>query len=309
MTQNKKSSCFTATISLDLASKLQKDLENQGFSITHPPYTVFGAIKKGVSVNLYQSGKLTVQGKEKDEFIEFYLEPEILKTFFYSHPEQNLDLTARIGVDEAGKGDFFGPLCTCALYADSEGIKELFHMGVKDSKRMTDSAVIKLGQKIEEKFPHAIVRLFPAKYNELYTKFRNLNYMLAWTHAAAISEVFDKTSCDNVLIDKFAAEHVVEDMLRRKKVDVRATQKTKAEEDVVVAAASIVARKEFLLGLKNLEEKFSVKLPKGASSLVLDAGKTILSEKGLTVLDQVCKSHFKTRMQILGRYEQPDLTS
>ena len=130
-----KSSTFTAKISPERIAKLQADLEEQGFAFSTPVHTVFSAKKKGVVCTLYESGSLVVQGKEMDEFIEFYLEPEILNEFKHSHPSVGLDLTPHIGLDEAGKGDFFGPLCIGGVYADSEGIRKLQEMGVKDSKR------------------------------------------------------------------------------------------------------------------------------------------------------------------------------
>lgn len=307
MTEKKKPSCLSVKIDLNLSEKLRKDLENQDFSFSHPPYTIFNAVKKGISVTLYQSGKLTVQGKEKEPFIEFYLEPEILRSFSYSYPELGLDMTPRIGVDEAGKGDFFGALCTCALYADEEGMKELLDLGVKDSKRLSDAAVLKLGQKLEDKFATAIIKIYPAKYNELYLKFHNLNSLLAWTHAAAIKELFEKTGCTKVIIDQFASKHVMEQMLQRKKIPLVIDQRTKGENDIVVAAASIIARKQFLQSLKTLEEQYQLTLPKGASSIVIKAGEKIISSRGVEILDQVSKSHFKTRNQIVQNYQQDNL--
>ncbi len=144
-----KSSCFTAKIDIKLASKLEEDLKGQGFELSKPPYTIFSAKKKGVSCTLYESGSLTVQGSEMEAFIEFYLEPEILREFRFSHPEAHLDLTPHIGMDEAGKGDFFGPLCIASVYADGEGIKKLQQMGVRDSKRISDESIHKLAKGIK----------------------------------------------------------------------------------------------------------------------------------------------------------------
>lgn len=115
---------FVATIDLALAAKLQTDLREQGFELTKPPYTIFSAQKQGISCTLYTSGKITVQGKGKDDFIAYYLEPEILKSLAYTYPESGVDMTPHIGVDEAGKGDFFGPLCIAGVQADEEGIKK-----------------------------------------------------------------------------------------------------------------------------------------------------------------------------------------
>src|SRR3990167_9329283 len=237
-----KPSCFSTKIDLSLQKKLEEDLLSQGFEITKPAYTIFSAKKKGVSCTLYESGSLTVQGKEMDSFIEFYLEPEILREFHHTHPTAHLDLTPRIGMDEAGKGDFFGPLCIAAVYADSEGIKKLLAMGVRDSKRLGDDTVKKIAGNIRSAYPYTVIRLFPQKYNELYGKFKNLNRLLLWAHAAALEEVVNKTHCRKAILDQFANPHLMEGVLKGKKLEVDLQQRVRGEEDLVVAAASILAR-------------------------------------------------------------------
>ena len=128
--------CFVAKISLNLADQLKSDLEGMGFEFGTPTHTIFQAKKPGISCTLYSSGKLTVQGKEKDEFIRFYLEPNILGNLSYSHPELDQNLSPHIGADEAGKGDFFGPLVIASLYCDQNAIQKLLQLGIMDSKRM-----------------------------------------------------------------------------------------------------------------------------------------------------------------------------
>lgn len=285
---------FVASIDLTLSEKLRSDLIDQGFVLTTPPYTIFSAQKKGVSCTLYTSGKLTVQGKDKDDFIAFYLEPEILKTLAYTHPEITVDMTARIGSDEAGKGDVFGPLCIASVYADQKGIEMLLKMGVCDSKRLTDTTVLDKAKQIRHAFQHAIVRLPPIKYNELYHSFHNLNYLLAWGHGVAVSELIEKTQCTHVLIDQFARQPLVAMALKKKHIEAQVTQRPRAEEDPVVAAASILARAAFLEGLRKLSEEFSFDLPKGANSNVIVAGKKFVTEHGKESLRFVSKLHFKT---------------
>ena len=291
---------FVATIDLTLADKLRGDLSQQGFELTQPPYTLFSAQKKGVSCTLYTSGKLTVQGKDKDDFIAYYLEPEILKTLTYTYPEIGVDMTARIGVDEAGKGDYFGPLCIGGVFADEAGIKKLLELGVRDSKRMSDKSVLDMAKKIRAHSPHAIVRISPKKYNELYANFHNLNRLLAWGHATAIGELIEKTSCTTVLIDQFASEPLVETALKRKNINAKLTQRPRAEEDPVVAAASILARAAFLEGLENLSEQLGIPLPKGANHQIIETGKKLVKEKGKEILSEVAKLHFKTTEEILS---------
>lgn len=293
-----KPSCFSTKIDISLKEKLERDLIDQGFTVTHPPYTIFSAKKKGLSCTLYESGSLTVQGKEMDPFIEFYLEPEILKEFRFSHAEAFLNLVPHIGLDEAGKGDFFGPLCVAAVFADSEGIQKLHQMGVRDSKTFSDESILKLAKKIRAEYPYTVIRLFPQKYNELYAKFKNLNRLLGWAHVAALGDLSQKTNCKDAILDQFANKSVVENLLKQKKLEVRLEQKVKGEEDLVVAAASILARAAFLEGMEKLSEEMEMKIPKGANASVIKTAEKLVAKFGADVLQKVAKTHFKTMNQI-----------
>lgn len=292
------SNIFVTTLDSALAERLRSDLKAQDFEITVPLHTVFSGRKKGISCTLYKSGKLTVQGSGMREFVEFYLEPEILKNVSFTYPEivsaETLDLTGRIGIDESGKGDFFGPLCIAGVFAEGKSITKLKAMGVRDSKTLTEAAIIKIGHQIRSEIDYHIVRINPSKYNELYSQFLNLNTLLAWGHATAIEQLVLKTNCKNVIIDQFAAERVVETALKRKKLQVELTQRHRGEEDVVVAAASILARCEFLEGLKKLGEEYGMVLPKGASAATIAAGKKIFLKYGEKGLVNTSKVHFKT---------------
>jgi ribonuclease HIII len=292
---------FLAQIDLKLADKLKEDLIAQGFEISQPAYTLFQGKTKGVTCTLYTSGKLMVQGKEMEKFIQFYLEPEILKTFTYGYAMVNLDLTPRIGVDESGKGDFFGPLCVAGVYAAGDQIKHLMEIGVKDSKLLTDPSIVKIAQKIRKDYLFHIVRIGPEKYNELYTKFGNLNLLLGWGHATVIEQLIEKSGCATVIIDKFASEYVVENALKRKKQTVALTQRTKGEQDLVVAAASILARAAFVEGIETLESTWSLPFPKGASAKTIESGVEFVRKYGQESLGKVGKLHFKTTQVIFER--------
>jgi ribonuclease HIII len=291
---------FVTTLDTALEPKLRLDLEQQGFILSTPPHTLFAAKKKGVSCTLYCSGKLVVQGKEMAEFIEFYLEPEVLGEFSFSYKDLNVDKTPRIGIDESGKGDFFGPLCIAGVYASEDDIDKLLTMGVCDSKKLNDKKILTLSDKICSSFAYHVVRLFPEKYNELYVKFYNLNHLLAWGHATVIENLIEETQCNNVLIDQFAAKHVVERALKQKKISPKLQQRHKAEEDPVVAAASIVARAAFVKGIQSLGEEYSIILPKGASKMVIAAGKKLVAQHTPEILKKTGKLHFKTRDDILS---------
>lgn len=298
------SSCFVVQIDLSLTEKLRTGLVSQGFTLSNPLHTVFQAKKKGISCTLYTSGKLTVQGKESKEFIQFFLEPEILGTFTHGYEAEvaaiNIDLNPRIGVDESGKGDFFGPLCVAGVYADADSIAELPKLGVKDSKLLNDSAIVKIAQKIRKSYVYHIVRIGPKRYNELYEKFGNLNLLLGWGHATVIEQLLEQTGCNRVIIDQFAAEHIVENALKRKNKQALLTQRTKGEQDPVVAAASILARAAFVEGMEKLEAEWKVPLPKGAGPKIVQAGKKFIEMHGPEALIEVGKIHFKTHQEILN---------
>lgn len=282
-----------------LVETLRAGLESEGFELAQPPHTIFQGKKKGVSCTLYTSGKLVVQGKEMKEFIEFFLEPKILGSFTFGYAHVDHDLTPHIGVDESGKGDFFGPLCIAGVYADQESILELEKLGVKDSKLLKDGQICQIAEKIRKAYPFHVVQIGPKRYNELYESFNNLNLLLGWGHATVIENMVDKTGCETIIIDKFAAEHVVQNALSKKGKHVQLTQNTKGERDLVVAAASILARAAFVEGIEKLEKLYNQKLPKGASSMTIASGKKLVAAHGEQILQNVGKLHFKTARDIL----------
>ncbi|MBM3202207.1 MAG: ribonuclease HIII [Chlamydiae bacterium] len=293
------SNCFVCDISKELFEKIETDLSSQGFVLSKPNHTIFQAKKTGLSCTLYQSGKFTVQGKEKEDFIKFYLEPNILENLSYSHPEMLTFLEPHIGVDEAGKGDVFGPLCVASVFADEQTITTLIKIGIKDSKRLSDETVMKKSKEIMAICPHKILAIHPEKYNELYEKFFNLNHLLAWGHATVIDSLYQETKCDEILIDQFTHEPLVENALKRKALNLHLSKRTKAEDDVVVAAASILARAKFLELLAKLGEPYHLALPKGASKETAKVCKDLYKTHGIEALQKTSKIHFKTVQEII----------
>lgn len=284
--------CFVVQLELSLAEKLRADLASQGFQFTTPPHTIFAARKEGISCTLYSSGKFTVQGKEATPFIEFYLEPEILKRFDLLHP--TVDTTDRIGVDEAGKGDFFGSLCIAGVYATEPQIKQLIEWGVRDSKSFSDRSIHQWTGKLKKALIHHIVRIDPKRYNEIYPQFPNLNHLLGWGHATVIAQLHTTTQCNHAIIDQFAAKHVVANALKKKNIEISLTQQHRAESDPIVAAASILARGAFLESLQRLSKEWDMPFPKGASKQCIAFGKAFVSRYGQEALSSVSKMHFKT---------------
>lgn len=203
-----------------------------------------------------------------------------------------------IGVDESGKGDYFGPLVVAACFVGPEHLAELD--GVKDSKKLTDALAIKLAGNICRVCPHKVLVIGPAKYNELYAKIGNLNKLLAWGHARAIEDVLEIQPCNLVISDQFADPAGLKRQLFAKGRAVELRSMVRAESDIAVAAASILARAEFLRRLKSLGEEFGMELPKGAGAGVPEAAKRFVQKLGAEALGNVAKLHFKTTQQVLG---------
>ncbi len=208
-------------------------------------------------------------------------------------------MTCRIGVDEAGKGDYFGYLVVAAVFVGDDEQK-LKALGAKDSKLLSDYAISKMAPKIKKLCGHDVVKISPEKYNVLYKKFGSLNKLLAWGHARAIENLLSKVQCDLVITDKFGEESFLEEALMEKGKKARIEQKVHGESDVAVAAASIIARHEFLKTLRALGREVGSVLPKGATH-VEEAAKELVKKHGEDVLSYVAKLHFKTTKRVLKR--------
>lgn len=205
----------------------------------------------------------------------------------------------RAGTDESGKGDFFGPLVIAAVACDFRQGTLLTDWGITDSKKLSDGRAAKLALEIKKAgIFHAIVAIGPEKYNELYAKFKNLNRMLAWGHARAIENLLEQVDVDIVVADQFGDESLIERALFEKGRRVRLLQMPRGEQDIAVAAASVMARAEFLRRLDALAKKLGMKLPKGAGAPVDAAGRQIIKSHGPDCFPRIAKTHFKNYVRI-----------
>lgn len=204
-----------------------------------------------------------------------------------------------IGTDESGKGDYFGPLVTAGVFIPEGQDEVLKEMGVRDSKRISDNKVRDLAEQIKSGYLHSVVAVGPERYNALYEKMRNLNKLLAWTHARVIENILDEVNCGQVVTDQFGDELFVRNALMRKGKDIELIQRTKAEDDPAVAAASILARAEFLKRLFFLGKDAGIELPKGASPMVEEAAVQLVRTHGPHILFKYAKTHFKTTKRVL----------
>ncbi len=206
----------------------------------------------------------------------------------------------RIGIDESGKGDYFGPLVIAAVFVNTVTQDELALMRVRDSKKISDGRILDMAPDIKAICPHSIVAIGPQKYNELYAKIKNLNRLLAWGHARALENLLDKVSCGRAIADQFGDERLILTALQAKGRTIVLEQRPKAESDIAVAAASILARAEFLIRLTRLSDEVGTMLPKGASSTVELAARMVMKKHGQERLRDVAKLHFKTTQAVLA---------
>lgn len=215
-----------------------------------------------------------------------------------SQPELFPSEPGRIGTDESGKGDYFGPLVVAGVFLPDDQEAVLKELGVKDCKRFSDNRVRELAEVIKRGYKHSVVAIGPERYNELYRNLRNLNRILAWGHARAIENILEAVSCRLAITDQFGDQRYVLNALMKKGRRIELLQRPRAEEDMAVAAASILARAEFLKKLFFLSQEAGVHLPKGSSALTVEAGTKLVRLHGLEILERVAKTHFKVTEKI-----------
>lgn len=205
------------------------------------------------------------------------------------------------GVDESGKGDYFGPLVIAAAAISVLERPLLDELNVRDSKLLTDQRALSVAARLRREIPHALVVIMPQKYNELYARIGNLNKLLAWGHARAIENILEKVDCASVISDQFAKSHVLDSALMEKGRTVEVLQQVRGEAQPAVAAASIIARAEFLDRLQKLAAEFGTELPKGGGSNVDAAGAGFVRKHGEAALSKVAKLHFKNTGKVHAR--------
>ncbi len=296
---------YTKPLTSDQATKLRGLLERRGFKFEAKPYTLYAASGEKVSIAVYEKGpKIVVQGKGVEDFVTFILEPEVLGKAELGYEEVvNPEMfTPHIGVDESGKGDFFGPLVVAGAYVDSKMARTLQDLGAMDSKRIgSDARISAIAVDMRRAgVIHEVLVMGPEKYNELYTKFGNLNKLLAWGHAKVIENLLERVpDCPRALSDQFANPKVLQSALQARGKNITLEQRTKAESDPAVAAASIFAREKFVNWLSDAEKIHGVHLGKGVSLMVKDAARQYVQRYGPEALAKIAKLHFKTSSEIL----------
>ncbi len=283
---------FSIKISLPEAENLKKKLDCDGFNFTSQANALWRAENEGVCIIYYNSSKCLVQGKNTDDIVKKYFNVSEQTTLNEANDFIH-DFPVWIGTDESGKGDYFGPLVTAGVMVKREQVEYLTSLNIKDSKKLTDNFIKKISNEIKKNCPFSIIVISNEKYNELYNKFGNLNKLLAWAHAKAIENILGKASCSYAISDKFGDESLIKNALQKEGKKIELIQRTKAESDIAVACASVIARCEYVERMEKLGYEFKIDLKKGASSLVTEQAQDFVNKYGKEKLKFVAKLHFK----------------
>lgn len=256
--------------------------------------------RDGLIVVIYTSGKVVMQGKSATQAIV----DEIQKSIHGGDDKvTEKDFIPHIGVDEVGKGDYFGPMVVCAAFVDEAGLELAKKLGVTDSKKLTDAKMLEIYGEMANAVEHEVLVIQPKEYNKIYAKVKNVAVLLAQKHAESIENLLEslenkKIECNEIVIDQFSKrKDRVTSLLGPIAKTKKFTQFHKGESDVAVAVASVFARAVFVLEWQKMEDKYGMKFPKGASN-VIEVGKRFYRNNGLDGLDTVAKVSFKTTKSV-----------
>lgn len=301
-----KNHCYVCTLTKEQIALLKEILCAASCELKAAPYCEFKTEYHEASIAAYSSGKLVVQGKGTGDFVEFLLEPQILKGDAFAGMIAETEFFPHAGIDESGKGDFFGPLViACVFVEDRAAAEKLASLGVRDSKAIKSDA--KIAQIAQQILPAvngqaAVVAIGPEAYNRFYDNIRNLNRLLAWGHARTLENLLEKVpACTSALADKFGDERLIRNALMEQGRKIELRQQTKAESDIAVAAASILARAEFVRRMSLLGKEVGMELPKGAGPQVDKVARSLAEQGGRALLSTVAKMHFSTAAKALGQ--------
>lgn len=306
----------TCKLTPDQANALERWLAENHWRPREVAHARFAAERDNANLVFYESGKLVVQGKGTQEFVEFVLEPVILgeARLGYEDVLEPERLLPRLGVDESGKGDFFGPLCVAGVYVNAEVVRLWRDAGIRDSKEIgSDRRIAELACTIRETpgCVTSVVAIGNPAYNRLHRSMANVNRVLAWGHARVIENLMLQRHRMNpppqrAISDQFATDKAtVGKALMSLGRKIELVQRHKAETDLAVAAASIVARDEFVRRLRELGQTFGLELPKGASAAVDATARDFVAKHGADKLAEIAKMHFRTALRAQGLPEPP----
>lgn len=279
----------------------------------HPPANALFAVKtSSCTITAYKSGKVLFQGQNPESESGKWGKTPIssggkkknTSTNHSYHPNDQLFTRSHIGSDEAGTGDYFGPITVAAAYVTKEQIPILKAIGVKDSKNLSDAQITELAKDIVEmKIPYSLLRLPNKKYNQWQRKGWTQGKIKTILHHQALNSLLEKIQPEKpegILIDQFSEPHVYQKHLASEKQTLQEHVyfMTKAESySIAVATGSIIARSAFVKAMNQLEFDTGLPIPKGASAKVDQAAAAIIKAYGEEKLEELAKVHFANTLK------------
>ncbi len=277
-------------ISLDFPLKYKDRLflwlKNRHFSFKNLEYAFFKAEKDGISLILYKSGKLLIQGKESEALYN-----DIRDKFF------KMKESTWMGTDEAGKGDYFGPLVVAGVIVQPKDESNLLKIGIKDSKRLSPAKIEELAGLIKKNFLFKVLIIKPEEYNRIYEEKKNLNHILSDAHIKVIKSLSERYPVNRVVVDKFSKKSGIPEYFKNK---IEIEEVVGGERDVACAASSILARYAFEKEMREMSAKYQFEFPKGAGKKVREALSLFLDRFSKEELGKVAKLHFKLTKEVFN---------
>lgn len=267
---------------------------------------------QNTTINIYNSGKVMFQGKSAETVALQLLSNDASATPTAStKPSTNVSSTIKynshncIGSDEAGSGDYFGPLTVCAAYVSEKNAQVLKTLGVDDSKKLTDTKIVEIAEQLITFIPHSLLTLDNVKYNERQKMGWSQVKMKAVLHNEAIKNVTQKIEIedlDYIVIDQFAKREVYQHYALSELPFPKKTKfETKGEsKSLAIAAASIISRYAFVKHMDHITRQINMDVPKGASNKVDLFAAKVIQKYGIGKLDAISKKHFKNRDKALA---------
>lgn len=262
-------------------------LERKDFIFFNHQHASWRANDKLTTAIFYKNGTFLLQGEQKS--IDFLLK-------IVSNSISPVNEAAVLGLDESGKGDYFGPLVLAGAVISKENCDQITTLGVMDSKKLTDPSITNIFSKLKEIIYFKIRIIEPDEYNRLYREHKNLNHLMASEYKNLIGQ-FNESKYNKIILDKFSAsEKENEEIKKASKKEFIIVER--AEKNISVAAASIIARFYFIDWL----EKCSQKLPKGSGKEAGELFSRLKNTLNQTEFEKIAKAHFKEQNRQLSLY-------
>jgi len=266
-----------------ITTVLVKDyFTKEGFKFSENQNALWKASLKvnnfSVTITLFNNLTLLFQGEEK--LVEKY----------YNFVNENFTFSSKVtlilGLDESGKGDCFGPLVLAGAIIRSNP-ERLISLGVEDSKNLTDEKIETIFKNLGNNLIYKVRVILPEEYNSLYQNYKNVNLLMSVEYNKLIKE-FDEADYEKIILDRFSLSKKQLEILKneiKKPVDII----VRAEENLSVALASIIARYYFSEWFKNQ----NIKLYKGCNKNAIELYKKLKSELTDAEFRKIAKTHFK----------------